>query len=133
MIHSVVLSGSAGTRLRPLSHKAFPKQLALLLGEQRLYQMALTCLAGAAMAVATKDAVLIADGSRARDMKRVINRLHKSSRAEADDDPRFHRPWGWYETLCMSSRFQVKRIMVKLGGILSLQSQMHRSGHWVVV
>ncbi|MEL7026589.1 MAG: cupin domain-containing protein, partial [Pseudomonadota bacterium] len=42
-------------------------------------------------------------------------------------------PWGWYETLCLGTRFQVKRIMVKSGGILSLQSHMHRSEHWVVV
>jgi mannose-1-phosphate guanylyltransferase/mannose-1-phosphate guanylyltransferase/mannose-6-phosphate isomerase len=52
---------------------------------------------------------------------------------QADDYPRFHRPWGWYETLCIDSRFQVKRIMVRPGGVLSLQSHMHRSEHWVVV
>jgi mannose-1-phosphate guanylyltransferase/mannose-6-phosphate isomerase len=53
--------------------------------------------------------------------------------AQADDYPRFHRPWGWYETLCMGDRFQVKRIMVKPGGVLSLQSHHHRSEHWIVV
>ena len=52
---------------------------------------------------------------------------------QAEDYPRFHRPWGWYETLCLGGRFQVKRIMVKPGATLSLQSHMHRSEHWVVV
>jgi len=52
---------------------------------------------------------------------------------QADDYPRFHRPWGWYETLCLDTRFQVKRIMVKPGGVLSLQSHHHRSEHWIVV
>jgi mannose-6-phosphate isomerase-like protein (cupin superfamily) len=53
--------------------------------------------------------------------------------AQADDYPRFYRPWGWYETLCLDTRFQVKRIMVKPGGVLSLQSHHHRSEHWIVV
>ena len=59
--------------------------------------------------------------------------LRGAGAAQADDYPRFHRPWGWYETLCLGTRFQVKRIMVKPGGVLSLQSHMHRSEHWVVV
>ncbi len=43
------------------------------------------------------------------------------------------RPWGFYETLMLSDRFQVKRIVVKPGGILSLQSHVHRAEHWIVV
>lgn len=85
------------------------------------------------VAVAMKDAMLVADRSRAQDVKFVVDTLRRAGRAQADDYPRFHRPWGWYETLCMDSRFQVKRIMVKPGGTLSLQSHMHRSEHWVVV
>ncbi len=85
------------------------------------------------VAVAMRDAVLVADKSRAQDVKTVVEVLRTAQIAQADDYPRFHRPWGWYETLCLGSRFQVKRIMVKPGGILSLQSHMHRSEHWVVV
>ncbi|SMY07656.1 Alginate biosynthesis protein AlgA [Flavimaricola marinus] len=44
-----------------------------------------------------------------------------------------HRPWGFYESLKMGERFQIKRICVKPGGTLSLQSHMHRSEHWIVV
>jgi mannose-1-phosphate guanylyltransferase/mannose-6-phosphate isomerase len=71
------------------------------------------------VAVAMPDAVLVADKSRAQDVKAVVDTLRAAEVAQADDYPRFHRPWGWYETLCLSDRFQVKRIMVKPGGVLS--------------
>ena len=85
------------------------------------------------VAVAMRDAVLVADKSRSQDVKKVVETLRAAGAAQADDYPRFHRPWGWYETLCLGDRFQVKRIMVKPGGVLSLQSHRHRSEHWVVV
>ena len=52
---------------------------------------------------------------------------------QAESFARNHRPWGWYETLALGDRFQVKEIMVKPGGVLSLQSHHHRAEHWVVV
>ena len=85
------------------------------------------------VAVAMRDAVLVADKSRAQDVKKVVETLRAADKMQADDYPRFHRPWGWYETLCLDTRFQVKRIMVKPGGVLSLQSHRHRSEHWIVV
>jgi mannose-1-phosphate guanylyltransferase/mannose-6-phosphate isomerase len=85
------------------------------------------------VAVAMRDAVLVADMDRAQDVKGVVARLIGAGVSQARDYPRFHRPWGWYETLCLDSRFQVKRIMVRPGGTLSLQSHVHRSEHWVVV
>ena len=85
------------------------------------------------VAVAMRDAVLVADKSRAQEVKTVVDTLRAASVPQADHYPRFHRPWGWYETLCIDTRFQVKRIMVKPGGVLSLQSHLHRSEHWVVV
>jgi mannose-1-phosphate guanylyltransferase/mannose-1-phosphate guanylyltransferase/mannose-6-phosphate isomerase len=85
------------------------------------------------VAVAMRDAVLIASKDRAQDVKKAVTALRAQSIGQANDYPRFHRPWGWYETLCLDKRFQVKRIMVKPGGILSLQSHVHRSEHWVVV
>ena len=85
------------------------------------------------VAVAMRDAVLVAKKERAQDLKRVVEELRIASVPQADDYPRFHRPWGWYETLCIDTRFQVKRIMVKPGGVLSLQSHHHRSEHWIVV
>ena len=38
-----------------------------------------------------------------------------------------------YQSLNRGDRYQVKCIMVKPGGKLSLQSHQHRSEHWVVV
>ena len=85
------------------------------------------------VAVAMRDAVLVADMDYAQEVKGVVSALRSAKAIQADDYPRYHRPWGWYETLCIDHRFQVKRIMVKPGGVLSLQSHHHRSEHWVVV
>ncbi len=85
------------------------------------------------VAVAMQDAVLVAAKDRSQDLKSVVTALRAASAPQADDYPRFYRPWGWYETLCLGTRFQVKRIMVKPDGVLSLQSHHHRSEHWIVV
>ncbi len=85
------------------------------------------------IAVAMRDAVLVADMNAAQDVRAVVDTLKSERAPQAEDYPRYHRPWGWYETLCLGHRFQVKRIMVKPGGKLSLQSHVHRSEHWVVV
>jgi mannose-1-phosphate guanylyltransferase/mannose-1-phosphate guanylyltransferase/mannose-6-phosphate isomerase len=70
---------------------------------------------------------------RAQDVRRAVEALKAEGVAQAEEYPRFHRPWGWYETLALGPRFQVKRIMVRPGGKLSLQSHTHRAEHWVVV
>lgn len=85
------------------------------------------------LVVATSDAVLVADASRAQEVKRAIPALKDQGRRQAEEFPRDYRPWGWYETLALSDRFQVKRIVVKPGAALSLQSHVHRSEHWIVV
>lgn len=85
------------------------------------------------VAVATRDAVLVANKSRSQEVKKVVETLRALGKHQADQYPRFYRPWGWYETLCLDQRFQVKRIMVRPGGVLSLQSHHHRAEHWVVV
>lgn len=85
------------------------------------------------MAVAMNDAVLVADMSRAQDVKLAVAALKEKKAAQATDFPKDHRPWGWFESLVVGSRFQVKRIMVHPGAALSLQSHFHRSEHWIVV
>ena len=85
------------------------------------------------VAIAMRDAVLVVDLAHAQQVKQVVADLKAKGSPQADDYPRFYRPWGWYETLSLGERFQVKRIMVKPGGILSLQSHVHRAEHWVVV
>jgi mannose-1-phosphate guanylyltransferase/mannose-6-phosphate isomerase len=83
--------------------------------------------------VATPDAVLVADASRAQDVKLAVAALKAKGAKQAIEFPRDHRPWGWFETLALSDRFQVKRIVVKPGAALSLQSHVHRAEHWIVV
>ena len=85
------------------------------------------------VAVATADAVLVADASRAQEVGRAVDALRAAGRAEADEPSVTHRPWGRYQTLALGRRFRVKRIEVDPGGILSLQSHLHRAEHWVVV
>lgn len=85
------------------------------------------------VAVAMRDAVLVAAKDRAQEVGRVVAALQAEEAPQATGFPRCYRPWGWYETLALGSRFQVKQIMVKPGGVLSLQSHVHRSEHWVVV
>ncbi|MCC5959462.1 MAG: mannose-1-phosphate guanylyltransferase/mannose-6-phosphate isomerase [Rhodobacteraceae bacterium] len=83
--------------------------------------------------VAMDDAVLVADKSRAQDVKLAVEALKKKGAKQATDLPKDHRPWGWFESLAVGSRFQVKRIHVHPGAALSLQSHFHRSEHWIVV
>lgn len=85
------------------------------------------------MVVAMNDAVLVADMRRAQDVKRAVEALTAKSAVQATMFPKDHRPWGWFESLVVGNRFQVKRILVKPGAALSLQSHFHRSEHWIVV
>jgi mannose-1-phosphate guanylyltransferase/mannose-6-phosphate isomerase len=85
------------------------------------------------MAVAMPDAVLVADMSRAQDVRRAVEALKRKGAAQATHFPKDHRPWGWFESLVLGPRFQVKRILVHPGAALSLQSHFHRSEHWIVV
>ena len=85
------------------------------------------------VAVAMPDAVLISNKSRTQDVKFVVDELKKKGANQAEKFPVEHRPWGWFESLIVGDRFQVKKITVKPGGVLSLQSHHHRSEHWIVV
>ena len=85
------------------------------------------------IAVAMPDAVLVADKSRAQDVKVVVAALKAEGSVQAETFPRDHRPWGWFESLVVGNRFQVKRIVVHPGAALSLQSHHHRAEHWIVV
>lgn len=83
--------------------------------------------------VAMPDAVLVADAARAQDVKLAVSALKAKSAKQATMLPKDHRPWGWFESLAVGNRFQVKWIHVHPGAALSLQSHHHRSEHWVVV
>lgn len=84
-------------------------------------------------AIATKDAVLIADLNDPKTVSHVVEQMALENVPQATEFSRHSRPWGHYETLSLGKRFQVKSIVVKPGGKLSLQSHVHRAEHWVVV
>jgi len=83
--------------------------------------------------VETADAVLVAHKSKVQDVKNIVDQLRGAKRCEAVNHRRVNRPWGAYETIDLSDRFQVKRITVNPGATLSLQMHYHRAEHWVVV
>ena len=83
--------------------------------------------------IAMKDAILVANKSQSQLVKSVIAELRSKNIPQADEFPKDYRPWGWFETLVLRGRFQVKRIFVNPGAALSLQSHHHRSEHWIVV
>ena len=83
--------------------------------------------------VETKDAVLVAPRERAQDVKLLAARIKQSGRSEHALHREVFRPWGSYDSLDAGERFQVKRLVVKAGGVLSLQLHHHRAEHWVVV
>ncbi len=81
----------------------------------------------------TPDALLVADKSRTQDVSKIVARLKQSNRREQEQHLRNYRPWGFFETLNIGPRFQVKLLHVKPGGKLSMQMHHHRSEHWIVV
>lgn len=83
--------------------------------------------------ISMPDAVLVADRRRAQDVRLAVEALTQKCAKQATEFPRDHRPWGWFETLVLADRYQVKRIVVRPGAALSLQSHVHRAEHWTVV
>ena len=83
--------------------------------------------------VETKDAVLVAPKDRVQDVKELVAKLRKSGRTEPALHREVFRPWGSYDSIDAGDRFQVKRLSVKPGGVLSLQMHHHRAEHWIVV
>jgi mannose-1-phosphate guanylyltransferase/mannose-6-phosphate isomerase len=83
--------------------------------------------------VTTQDAVLVAHKDHTQNVKKIVDRLKREGKSEADTHNRIYRPWGFYERLILGDRFQVKRIVVLPGHKLSLQKHYHRAEHWVVV
>ncbi|MHB1872151.1 MAG: mannose-1-phosphate guanylyltransferase/mannose-6-phosphate isomerase [Steroidobacteraceae bacterium] len=83
--------------------------------------------------VETKDAVLVAPKDRVQDVKKLVHRLKQAGRYEHSLHREVFRPWGSYDSIENGPRFQVKRLNVKPGAVLSLQLHHHRAEHWVVV
>jgi mannose-1-phosphate guanylyltransferase/mannose-6-phosphate isomerase len=83
--------------------------------------------------VETDDAVLVARKDRVQQVKDVVSQLKAAQRTQAASHREVHRPWGSYDSIDVGDGFQVKRIKVKPGAALSLQSHDKRAEHWIVV
>ena len=83
--------------------------------------------------VETKDAVLVANKNRSEEVKQLVDMLKASGREEASLHRQVFRPWGSYDSIDSDEGFQVKRLIVNPGAILSLQMHHHRAEHWIVV
>jgi len=83
--------------------------------------------------VETKDAILVAPKGRVQDVKELVAAIKKAGRSESSLHREVFRPWGSYDSIDSGERFQVKRLTVKPGGVLSLQMHHHRAEHWIVV
>ena len=103
------------------SYVATDKQLVALFGVDNL------------VVVTTDDAVLVAKREDGDGLRRLVQRLKERAPKVTEEHLKVHRPWGSYQSVDQGPRFQVKRIVVKQGGRLSLQLHHHRAEHWVVV
>ena len=83
--------------------------------------------------VATQDAVLVSRQQDANGLKRLVAKLKVTAPEVTESHVKVHRPWGSYQSVDNGDRHQVKRIIVRPGGRLSLQKHHHRSEHWIVV
>ncbi|MBP6008832.1 MAG: mannose-1-phosphate guanylyltransferase/mannose-6-phosphate isomerase [Rhodoferax sp.] len=83
--------------------------------------------------VETADAILVSHKDQTQDVKKIVDALKAKGRSEGSIHRKVYRPWGSYDGVDAGERFQVKRIVVKPGGTLSLQMHHHRAEHWIVV
>jgi len=81
----------------------------------------------------TGDAVLVAERDRAQDVKKVVDQLLDLEHDAAEYHQTVHRPWGSYSILEDADDCKVKRLVVKPGQVLSLQSHKKRAEHWTVI
>ena len=81
----------------------------------------------------TSDALLVADRSRAQEVKAIVGQLKARNHDAYKLHTTVHLPWGTYTVLEDADNYKIKRIVVKQGASLSLQMHHHRSEHWIVV
>ncbi|QJR11696.1 Alginate biosynthesis protein AlgA [Usitatibacter rugosus] len=83
--------------------------------------------------IETSDAVLVTKRGEGQRVRSIVDELIRRSATEHITHTKVNRPWGSYTVLEEGPGFKIKRIEVRPGGRLSLQSHEHRSEHWVVV
>lgn len=102
----------------------------LMLGQSRL-------IAGIGLEdlliIETDDVIVVAQKGESQKVKELVNQIKADGRMEADEHTTVFRPWGQYSLLSGGRGYQMKKITVNPGQILSLQMHYHRSEHWIVV
>lgn len=83
--------------------------------------------------VEDKDSVLVVAKDKSQDVKELVDELKRQNREETKLHRQVFRPWGSYDSLDAEDGFQVKRLIVKPGAVLSLQKHAQRAEHWTVV
>ncbi len=83
--------------------------------------------------VETADAILVANRHQVQDVKKIVDWIKAQGRKEHLNHRCVYRPWGHYDSIDLGARYQVKRIFVNPGAVLSLQMHHHRAEHWIVV
>ena len=83
--------------------------------------------------IQTKNSVLVTSKDRAQDVRHVVKQLKDDEREETKLHRQVFRPWGNYDSIDSDDGFQVKRLIVNPGAVLSLQKHAQRAEHWVVV
>ena len=83
--------------------------------------------------VDTKDSLLVTSLKKNKNMKLLVEKIKKKQPQVLEKYPDENRPWGSFESILKLPGYQIKKIIVKPGGKLSLQRHKFRSEHWVVV
>jgi mannose-1-phosphate guanylyltransferase/mannose-6-phosphate isomerase len=83
--------------------------------------------------VQTRNSVLVIDKKHAQDIRHVVEQINAQDRGEAALHRQVFRPWGSFDSIDADEGFQVKRLIVKPGAVLSMQKHARRAEHWVVV
>ena len=83
--------------------------------------------------VEDKDSVLVAKKDKTQNVKQLVDELKAQNREETRLHRQVFRPWGSYDSIDADDGFQVKRLIVNPGAVLSLQKHAKRAEHWTVV
>lgn len=81
----------------------------------------------------TPDATMVCPKDRAQEVREFVGILKEKGWSEHALHPTVERPWGSYTVMEEGHGYKVKKIQVKPGRRLSLQSHEKRSEHWVVI
>ena len=83
--------------------------------------------------VEDKDSVLVVHKDESQRVGELVKELKSRGREEATLHRQVFRPWGSYDSIDSAEGFQVKRLIVNPGAVLSLQKHAQRAEHWVTV